>query len=47
MAKIRNKVRTTGTRKKTTCSKGLLKSEAEKNTEFVLKFMRGYYQIYY
>ncbi|MCB2299894.1 hypothetical protein [Clostridium tagluense] len=47
MENIRDKVMSTEKRKKTTCPKGLLKSEAEKNTEKVLKLMRGYYQIYY
>jgi hypothetical protein len=48
MAKIKNKetVVTKEQRKKTTCPEGLLKSEAEKNTELVLKLLRGYYQMY-
>lgn len=32
--------------KKTTCPKVGFKSDEEKNTELVLKLLRGYYQIY-
>lgn len=47
MTKIKKHLIPNVKRKKTTCSKGIFKSEAQKNSELVLKFMRGYYQIYY
>lgn len=45
MKNIRNKykVELVQKRKKTTCPIGLLKSEEQKNTELVLKILRGYY----
>ncbi|UZW12845.1 hypothetical protein OSC52_13405 [Clostridium pasteurianum] len=33
-------------RKKTTCPKVGFKADEEKNTELVLKLLRGYYQVY-
>lgn len=47
MAKINKHLTPNGKRKKTTCPKGIFKSEAQKNSELVLKLMKGYYQIYY
>ena len=49
MANIRRpgkKILTKDEMKKSICTKVSLKSEAEKNTELVLKLMRGYYGIY-
>jgi hypothetical protein len=46
MANVRDMVMYTEKRKKTTCPKGLLKSEAEIDGKIALKLLRGYYQIY-
>ncbi|MBZ9621433.1 hypothetical protein G9F71_000815 [Clostridium sp. FP2] len=42
----KDKIKFAEKRKKTTCPNGLLKSQEEKDTELVLRLLRGYYQIY-
>lgn len=46
MYHIKDKERTVGIRKKTICPKNFPKAQNEKQTQLLLKLLRGCYQIY-